>query len=180
MPSHFWVIHVSPNVCTIAHAQCTPQLVVIRQCYDILRRHSELFLSWGGMLCFSYECEDFLFIMRSRSKLLFVKYILPKSFVRETIKVFFVFVLPCKKCLFSWFVQQKKSSCSCCFAKPKIFVFVFVKNCKQQNLRVRSSGQTKNLCKRQKSSCLEFSRIVKIMKRKRNKQLKLYKPISVM
>jgi len=52
-------------------------------------------------------------------------------------KIFFVFVLPCKKCSFSRFVQQK-ISCPYCFVKPKIIVFVFVKTGnKQRRLRTR-------------------------------------------
>jgi len=48
-------------------------------------------------------------------------------------KIFFVFVLHCKKMFIFSIRGSKKFLCSCWFAKPKIFVFVFVfsKKCAQ-------------------------------------------------
>jgi len=116
-----------------------------------------LLCSYICMLCSSYEYEDFLFVMRSCSKLLFVNYILSKSFFRKTI-IKFSSCLYClaKKCSFSQFVQQKnlrvrvcknwkqQNPRVCVFKKmctgKKIFVFVVQRKRKifAMNLRVRN------------------------------------------
>jgi len=63
-------------------------------------------------------------------------------------KIFFVFVLYCKKMFIFSIRGSKKFSSSCCFAKPKIFIFVFLKKLEKQNLRVsvfKKCACTKNL-----------------------------------
>jgi len=69
------------------------------------------------MLCSSYKYKEFLFVKHLCSKLLFMNYILSKSFVRETIIKF--------------------SSCLCCLAKN----VHFLDSWQQKNLRIRVALQ---------------------------------------
>jgi len=81
--------------------------------------------------------------MRSCLKLLFVKNILPKSFVREKCnKIFFVFVLPCKNVHFIDLSSKK--------------IFVFYVAMQNQNLHIRDDAFCRvreRTCFSQRSNC---------------------------
>jgi len=123
------------------------------------------------MLCSLYEYENFLFVMRSCSNLLFVNYILPKSFVLETILNFFRVHVALQKMFIFSIRPAKKSSCSCCFAKPKIFVFVFVKT---GNSRIFVFVFSKKCAQTKKSSCSWFSAYEKSSQKGRNLRVGIF------